>query len=98
NQLVARRRREAAELDRRAVAAERADPHRLLVGKDAGEAIEIRQSRAIVIGAAYPRDRLAHLEFLKAKRAGPHDVVLEPVGILVEQLLLVDEGERIGER
>src|SRR5205807_804245 len=40
-QLVAHGRRKAAKLDRGAVAADRVDPGRLLVGEDAFEAIEI---------------------------------------------------------
>jgi len=40
-QLVARRRRKATELDRRPIAADRAYPDRLLVGENAGEAVEI---------------------------------------------------------
>ena len=44
DQFVARRGRHAAELDRRAVGADRLDPHRLLVGIDASEAVKIRQT------------------------------------------------------
>jgi hypothetical protein len=41
-QLVARCRRKATELDRGSIAADRAYPDRLLIGENAGEAVEIR--------------------------------------------------------
>src|SRR5207244_11023130 len=97
-QLVARRRRKAAKLDRRAVAADRADPDRLLVGKNSDEAVEIRQSLMVVIGVARTGNRLPQLVFLKSERPGAHDVLLEPMGVAVEHLFFVDEGKRIGER
>ena len=98
DQLVARRRRQAAELDRRAVGADRVDPDRLLVGEDADEAVEIGQSLVVVVGVALALDRLADLVVRELERAGAHDVLLVPVRILVEDLLLVDEGEGVGER
>src|SRR3954452_22032270 len=52
SKLVARCGRKTAELDRRPVAADRADPDRLLVGEDAGKTVEIRQSLVVVIGIA----------------------------------------------
>ena len=42
-QLVAHSRRQAAELDRRTIAADRLDPNRLLVSINAGEPVEVRQ-------------------------------------------------------
>ena len=98
HKLVARCRRKAAELDRRPVGFDRSDAHRLLVGENADEAIQIRQSRSIVIGIAHTGNRLSRLIVLEAERAGAHDVLLEPARVAVEDLLLVDERVWIGER
>src|SRR5439155_11873427 len=88
--LVAHRGWEAAELDRRAVGADRVDPHRLLFGIDAGEPVEIRQPLIIIIGVLDPLDRLADLVRDKFERARAEDVLLVPAGVPVESLLLVD--------
>ena len=98
DELVARRGRHAAELDRGAVAADRLDPHRLLVGIDAGEAVEIRQPFVVIIGVPLALDRLADLVIDEFERAGAENVLLVPARVLVENLLLVDEIERVGER
>src|SRR5215471_15461816 len=97
-EFVARRRRKAAELDRGAVGAYRVEPHRLLVGIDRRKAVKIRQSFAIIIGIADPSDRLASLVFGEFEGAGTEDVLLVPARVLVEDFLLVDERERVGER
>ena len=98
NQFVACRRRHAAKLDRRAVAADRLDPDRLLVGIDRGEAVEIGQVLVVIIGVAHAPDRLAGLVAGEFEGAGAHHVPLVPVRVLVEDRLLVDPVERVGER
>ena len=98
DQFVARRRREAAELDRRTVGLDRGHADCLLVGEYADEAIEIGQAGAVVVRIAHAGDRLAQQVFLEAERAGTHDVRLEPVRVAVEDVLLVYEGVWIGER
>ena len=97
-QLVARRRRHAAELDCRAIAADCGDPHRLLVGEDAGEAVEIGQTLNVIIRVPHPLDRLSGLVGDEFERARTHDVRLVPARVLVEDRLLVNEVERVGER
>src|SRR6516165_9514247 len=97
-EFITRRRREAPEFDRRAVRAYRVEPYCLLVGVDRLEAVEIRQPLAIVIGVAHAADRLPSLEFGEFERARAFNVLLVPAWIPIEDLLLVDEGERIGER
>ena len=97
HKLVARRRRKAAEFDRRPVGFDRSDPDRLLVGENADEAIQIRQSRSVVVGVAHAGDRLPRLVVLKAERTGTHDVLLEPMRVAIENVLLVNEGVWIGE-
>jgi hypothetical protein len=92
-QLVDRRRRKAAEFDGCAVAADGFDPHRLLVGIDAGDPIEIGQTLMIVIRVTFALDRLTCLVVDELERAGAHDVLLVPAGILVEDFLLVDPSE-----
>ena len=98
DELVARRGRQAAELDRRAVGADRVDADRLLGGEDADEAVEIGQALVVIVGVAHALDRLAGLVAGELERAGAHDVLLVPVRVLVEDLLLVDPGEGVGER
>ena len=97
DQLVARRRRHAAELQRGPVAADRVDAGGLLGRVDCGEAVEIGQALAVVIGVAGAGDRLAGLVADEFERAGAEDVLLVPVLVLVEDRLLVDVGERVGE-
>src|ERR1051325_53963 len=94
---IARRGRQAAELHCGAVAADRLDPDCLLVGKDAGEAVEVWQTLAIEIRVALAAYRLAGLVAGRFERAGPQDILLVPVRILIEVRLLGDEGERVGE-
>ena len=60
---------ELAELDRRAVAADRVDARRLLVGVDRDEAVEIGLALMVVVGIALALDLLADLaEALRAAR------------------------------
>src|SRR5215469_4047977 len=87
-QLVTSRRRKATELDRCPVAADRADPDRLLVGENTGEAVEIRQSPVVVIGIADTRNRLTQLIFRKTWRARAHNLLLQPIRIEVDISLL----------
>ena len=97
-QLVDHRRRITAELDRRPVAADRVELHHLLGGIDADKAVEIRQTLMIVIWVPNSFYRLANLIFDEFERAGAHDVLLVPAGILVENLLFIDPRIGIGER
>ena len=69
-QLVARRRRQAAELDRGPIGAHRVDADRLLRREDAVEPVEIGLARVVIIGVAHALDRLADLvgdEFERAR-------------------------------
>src|SRR5262249_55184117 len=97
-ELIARRGRQAAEFSRRAVGPDGVDADRLLGREDAGEAVEIRLPRMIIVGVAYALDRLADLVARELERAGAHDVLFVPARILVEDRLLVDPGEGIGQR
>src|SRR5262249_34389970 len=85
--LIAGRGRQPAKLHRRTVAADRLDPHRLLVGKYAGKAVEIRQAFSIVVGVSYPLDRLPGLVFGELEWAGAENVLFVPARILVEGYL-----------
>src|SRR5215472_4944345 len=96
-QLVTSRRRKATELDRCPVAADRADPDRLLVGENAAKAVEIGQSLVVVIGIADACNRLTQLIPSETKRARAHDILLIPAGVAIEDLLLVDKSVGIGE-
>src|SRR5262249_58993826 len=60
-ELLARGRRQAAELARPAAGADGVDAHRLLGRKDGGEAVEIRLPRMVIVGIAHDLDRLAGL-------------------------------------
>src|SRR5207237_2968337 len=91
------RRRHAAELDRRAVGTDRLDADRLLVGIDPDEAVEIRQSFAVIIGVALALDRLAGLIAGEFERAGAQYILLVPMRVLIEDLLFVDPRKGIGE-
>src|SRR5262249_38614500 len=97
-ELIARRGRQAAEFSPRAFGPDGVDANRLLGREDAGEAVEIRLPRMIVVGVAYALDRLADLVARELERAGAHDVLFVPMRILVEDRLLVDPGEGIGQR
>ena len=97
-ELIARRGRQAAELSGRAVAPDGIDADRLLGRIDGGEAVEIGLSSVIVVGIAHSFDRLADLVTGRLEWAGAHDVLLVPARVLVEDGLLVDPGEGIGER
>jgi hypothetical protein len=98
DQLVARRGRHAAELDRSAVAADRIDAGRLLVGVDRDEAVEIGQALLIIVRVAHPGDGLTGLVMGEFEGAGAEDVLLVPVRVLVEDGFLVDPVERVGDR
>src|SRR5262249_38372986 len=80
-QIVARRRRHAAEFDRGTVAAQRVDPRRLLLGEDAFESVEIGQARVVIIGVAHPVDRLTGLVGGELKGPRPFDVLLVPAWV-----------------
>ena len=97
-QLVARGRRQSAELDRGAVGADRLDAGRLLRRINALDRVEIRLARHVVIGVAHAVDRLPGLVSGELERAGPHDVLFVPVRVFFEDVLFVDPGERVGQR
>src|SRR5262249_23530793 len=98
DQLVAHRGRKAAELDRGAVAPDRLDPDRLLVGIDTDEAVEEGQSLLVIVGVFNSLDRLAGFDRGKFERARAQYVLLVPARIPLEDLLFVDEAEGVGER
>ena len=98
DQLVARRGRHAAKLDRGAIAADRVDACRLLVGIDRGKAVEIGERRVVVIRVSHAGDGLPGLVMGEFERAGAENVLLVPVRILVEDRLFVDPVERVGDR
>src|SRR5204862_3853417 len=97
-QFFARRRRQAAELDRGAVAADRIETRRLLRRQDPDDAVKIRQPLVVVIRVALAPDRLARLVADQLEGARTHNVFLVPARVAVEDLLLVDPGVGIGER
>jgi len=75
DELVAGRGGHAAKFDGGTVAADRLDAHHLLVGVNAGEAVEIGQSFMVIIGVLSTLDRLAGLIIDEFERAGAHDVL-----------------------
>jgi hypothetical protein len=97
-QFVARRGRQTAELDRRAVGADCIDPRSLFVGKDADKPIEVGQRLVVIIGVALAPDRLTGLIAGEPEGAGAHDIFLVPMRVLIEDRPLVDPVERAGER
>src|ERR1700739_506698 len=97
DELVAHRGWKAAELDRRAVRAERVDPNRLFVRVDAGETVEVGQPLLIIVGILDALDRLADFVAGELEGTRAQDILLVPAGILVEYRLLVDKAERVGE-
>ncbi len=52
----------------------------------------------VVVPILFALDRLADLVIDKFERTGAEDVLLVPARVLVEDLLFVDEVERVGER
>src|SRR5437773_9324911 len=84
DELVACGRREPAKLDRRAIAADCADPKRLLIGKNAGKSVKVGKSFVVVVGIANSGYRLTGFIRGEIKWTGSHDVLLEPTGIFVE--------------
>ncbi len=98
HQLIACRRRQPAKLHRRSVGANGIDADRLLVGENAGEPIEIGQALVVVVGVALALDRLTDLILDELERSRSHHVLFVPVRIAIEDFLLVDIGERIGQR
>ena len=98
DQFVTRRGRQSAEFDSGPVAADRIESRCLLRSQDPGNTVEIRQSLVMVVRVTLAFDRLAGLVADQLERTRAHDVLLVPARVLVEDLLLVDPGERIGER
>src|SRR5215469_3174760 len=97
DEFVARRGRQPTKFHRGAPAADCIDPNRLLLGVYCGKTVKVRQSLSIIIGVSYPLHRLTGLVFGELEGPGAEDVFLVPPRILVEHLLLVDEGKGIGE-
>src|SRR5262249_25519532 len=97
-QLVARRRRQAAEFDRGTVAAQRVNPRRLLLGKNTFEPVEIGKARVVIIGVAHPADRLSGAVGDAFEGPRPFDVLLVPAWVLFKGGLFVDEITRVCER
>src|SRR5215467_8201197 len=98
DQLVACRRRKAAELDIRTAALDRRDPGCLLLGVDADKSVEIGQARPVIVRVALAGDRLAGLVLLEAKRPRAEDVLLVPMRVAVEDRLFVEEGVWVRQR
>src|SRR5262249_62280591 len=71
---------------------------RLLGGLKTGEAVEIGQSRMVIIRVAHALDRRTGLVADEFERSRTQDVLLVPARILVEDLLLVNPGKGVGER
>src|SRR5947207_3304386 len=78
DQLVARRRRQAAEFDGGAVAADRIEPSCLLRGQDAGDTVEVWQPLVVVVRVTLSSDCLAGLVADQLERARAHDILLVP--------------------
>src|SRR5260221_3139548 len=97
NQLVARRGWQPSELDRGAVAADRVKTRRLLRCQDADDAVKMRQSLMMVVGVTLALDGLARLVADQLEGARAQYVLLVPARVLIEDLFLVNPGERIGE-
>ena len=97
DELVPRCGRQAAKLDRGAVAADRLDPYRLFVGVNTGEAVEIGPPFMVVVAEFFALYGLADLMIDKLEGAGTDNVLLVPARIPIEDILLVDEVERVGE-
>src|SRR5215475_10650107 len=98
DELVARRGRQVAEIDRGAIAANGVDANRLLGSVKTGEAVEIGQSRMVIIRVAHALDLRTGLVADEFERSRTQDVLLVPARFLVEDLLLVNPGKRVGER
>ena len=95
---VTRRGRQSTKLHRRAVAADCLDPHRLLVGINAGEAVEMGQALMVIVGVLDTLDRLPDLIFREFERARAENIFFVPARVQVEDFLLVDPTVRIGQR
>src|SRR5215471_3349411 len=89
-QLVDSGGREAAKFDCSSIGADRLDANCLLLGKYPGKAIEIRTPLMEVVRVALTLDRLSGIVIDEFKRTGAENVLFVPVGVLVEDRLLVD--------
>ena len=98
DEVVASLGREAAELDRRPVAADRLHAQAFLLGEDRLEAVEVGLAGVVVVGVALALDEGAGLPLLEDERAGAQHVLLVPVLVGVELRLLVDEVVGRGQR
>src|SRR5205823_10858598 len=96
-ELVARRRRQAAEFDRGTIAAQRIKPRRLLLGVNAFEPVEIGQARVVIIRVAHPVDRLTGLIGGEFEGPRPFDVLLVPSWVLFKGGLFVRSEEHTSE-
>src|SRR5271168_2080338 len=86
-ELVARRGRQPAELHRRTVRPDRVDADCLLIGVDAGKAVEIGPPVVIIIGVPHPLDRLTDLVPGELERTGAHYIFLVPTRVFIEDLI-----------
>src|SRR5262249_28490182 len=83
DELVARRGRQVAEIDRGAVAADGIDPYGLLGSINPSEAIKERQPLLVIIRILHSLDRLAGFDRSKLERPRAQYVFLIPARILV---------------
>ena len=99
DEVVARLWREAAELDRRPVAANGLDAHRHVLGDDGPEAVEVGLPLVVVALVLHSVHECTGLMLDELERAGAVHVVLVPVVTMRLQILLaVDPVERGRER
>src|SRR5262249_50354044 len=91
DEIVPALRREAAELDRRLVAADRLHAQGLRLREDRLKAVEVGLARNVIVGIALAADERTGLARLEDERAGAHHVLLVPALVLVEDRLGVDE-------
>ena len=98
HQIVTSLRREAAELDRRAVAANGLQAQRHLRRGNSLVTIQIGFSLVMVTGVFLAFDEGARLMLHEAECTGAIDVLLMPgIAVLIEVLLRIDEVERHGD-
>src|SRR6516164_809722 len=97
NELIARRGRQIAKINRGAVTAYGVYPHSLLGSVETGEGVEIGQSLVIVIWVTDSLDRRADLVADEFEGARAQDIPFVPPRLLVDDLFLVNPAEGIGE-
>src|SRR5262249_10147151 len=98
DEIVAALRREAAELDRGTVAADRLHAYRLLVWEDRLEAVEVGLALDIEVLVALAAHEGTGLMRHELERPRAQDVPLVPADVRVQLCLRVDEIVRVRER